>query len=191
MVRFFAPVLICSTRRWSRSCERLDIFHLLWCLDTPRPWSNDDSCVSEASKNFKGSLCNFLCLWSGPLYRFYFGLRNFVYAKSIAKFWSGHHYHSFLLIHLFLCLWWNRSYSFMIYNIRQWSRSCERLDIFHLFWCLDTPRSSSHDWYISEASKFLKVSFATFFAYDLGPLPCSLLCLVHNRSCPFYVLLRF
>ena len=135
MIRFFVPMLICTTQLWSRSCERLDIFHLFWfwCLDTPRPWTNDDSCVFEASKIFKASLCNLLSLWSGPLYWFYFGLHNFVYAKSIARFRSGHHYHSFLLIHLLLCLWCNRSYPFMIYNIRQWSRSCERLDIFHLF----------------------------------------------------------
>jgi hypothetical protein len=93
----------------------------------------------------------------GPLHWFCFDICSFVYAQLVIRFGSGHHYHSFLLVYLFLCLWGNRSYPFMIHNIRWWSRSCERLDSIYTFWCLDTPRSSSNDdWYIFEASKIFK-----------------------------------
>jgi hypothetical protein len=81
----------------------------------------------------------------------------FVYVQLVTRFESGHSYHSFLLIHLFLCPWWICSDTFMMCNIRRWSTSCEKLGIFHLFWCLDTPGSwSNGDWHLSEASKICK-----------------------------------
>jgi hypothetical protein len=86
--------------------------------------------------------------------------------ELITRFESRHHHHFFLLIHFSLCLWSKSSYPFVIYDTRRWSRSCETLDIFHLFWCLDTPRSWWNDGsYISESSKILKASL------------CNLLCL--------------